>query len=238
MISIGKMLNFKTYSYPYSEVLPSVEDMMDYLHLEDTDHPGYAFICSTLPKLAEAGYAVGGYSVFQIEQLDIKNGQLRLSGHSEELQPGHQVCAYLRGCSEAAFFLCTAGALFSRESHRFNAQGDLLEAYLIDAIGSLTVENAMDRIHSALEEEMQSQGINITNRYSPGYCNWPITDQRSLFSLIGPNPTGIQLGDSCLMTPIKSVSGVIGLGKEAKKRPYGCAICKNTTCIYRRLISG
>ncbi len=231
------MLNFKTYSFSYGEVLPSVGDMVDYLHLEDTGHPGYEFISAALPQLADAGYAVGGYSVFQVEQLNIKEGRLRVEGHPEVLQPGRQVCAYLRGCTQAALFLCTAGTLFTRESHRYNDRGDLLEAYLIDAIGSLTVENAMDRIHAALEEEMKSQGLNITNRYSPGYCNWPITDQRNLFALVGPNPTGIQLGDSCLMTPIKSVSGVIGLGTEVKKRPYGCAICQNTTCIYRRLIS-
>ncbi|MBQ8582057.1 MAG: hypothetical protein IJ478_08265, partial [Alistipes sp.] len=128
------------------------------------------------------------------------------------------------------------GSLFSDEAHELNAQGDFLEAYIIDAIGSLTVERAMDKIHKALEVEQAERGMNITNRYSPGYCNWPLRDQRPLFDFVGENPTGIALSESCLMHPIKSVSGVIGIGVKVRRRAYGCVICQNKTCIYRRLV--
>ena len=53
---------------------------------------------------------------------------------------------------------------------------------------------------------------------------------------MGENPTGIALSESCLMHPIKSVSGVIGIGTTARRRAYGCVICQNKTCIYRRLV--
>lgn len=227
---------FHTYRFPYGEVLPSLDELARYLHMEeDTEHPAYCYMKERLAELTSSDLeAVGGYAIGTIEGLDLQGGTLTVEGTTFEV--GAQVCGYLKEATEAALFLCTAGALFSDEAHALNAQGEFLEAYIIDAIGSLTVERAMDKIHKALEEEQAARGMKITNRYSPGYCNWPLKDQRPLFAFVGENPTGIALSESCLMHPIKSVSGVIGIGTTARRRAYGCVICQNKTCIYRRLV--
>lgn len=227
---------FHTYRFPYGEVLPSLDELARYLHMEeDTEHPAYCYMQERLAELTSSDLeAVGGYAIGTIEELDLQGGTLTVEGTTFEV--GAQVCGYLKEATEAALFLCTAGALFSDEAHALNAQGEFLEAYVIDAIGSLTVERAMDKIHKALEEEQAARGMKITNRYSPGYCNWPLKDQRPLFAFVGENPTGIALSESCLMHPIKSVSGVIGIGTKARRRAYGCVICQNKTCIYRRLV--
>lgn len=226
---------FHTYRFPYGEVLPSLDELARYLRMDDTEHPAYLYMQQRLEELISSDLeAVGGYAIGAIEALDIASGRLTVEGVAFEV--GSQVCGYLKGADEAAFFLCTAGALFSDEAHALNESGDFMEAYIIDAIGSLSVERAMDRIHKALETEQAERGLKITNRYSPGYCNWPLKDQRPLFDFVGENPTGIVLSESCLMHPIKSVSGVIGIGEKARRRAYGCVICKNTTCIYRRLV--
>lgn len=39
---------------------------------------------------------------------------------------------------------------------------------------------------------------------------------------------------SCLMTPIKSVSGIIGLGPEIRKQAYGCKMCGRRDCYKNR----
>lgn len=227
---------FHTYRFPYGEVLPSLDELARYLHMEeDTEHPAYRYMKERLAELTSSDLeAVGGYVIGTIEGLDLQGGTLTVEGTTFEV--GAQVCGYLKEATEAALFLCTAGALFSDEAHALNAQGEFLEAYIIDAIGSLTVERAMDKIHKALEVEQAARGLKITNRYSPGYCNWPLKDQRPLFAFVGENPTGIALSESCLMHPIKSVSGVIGIGTTARRRAYGCIICQNKTCIYRRLV--
>ena len=46
-------------------------------------------------------------------------------------------------------------------------------------------------------------------------------------------PCGIRLTDSSLMLPIKSVSGVIGLGEDVRKLEYTCGLCTYDRC-YRR----
>jgi hypothetical protein len=45
--------------------------------------------------------------------------------------------------------------------------------------------------------------------YSPGYCGWHISGQRRLFAALKPQTIGITLNSSCLMQPLKSVSGVL-----------------------------
>jgi hypothetical protein len=37
------------------------------------------------------------------------------------------------------------------------------------------------------------------------------------------------------MQPIKSVSGVIGIGRAVRRVPYTCRLCELEDCLYRRL---
>lgn len=235
---------FNHYRLPLSQVLPNLKEACNYMHVDCSDSDSaYLFLKYKLQELGQlSSEAIGGYRLGHIVSLDITSGRLECTMNDANgsvtavLKPGPQVCGYLKECDEVALFLCTAGHLFRQQYDEYNRRGDILEAYLTDALGSLSVENAMDRIHEALATEMQQRNLKITNRYSPGYCNWPVTDQRSLFDLIGDNQTGISLNDSCLMSPIKSVSGIIGIGEKAHRRAYGCAVCQNKTCIYRRLL--
>jgi hypothetical protein len=101
--------------------------------------------------------------------------------------------------------------------------------------GSMMVEKAMDLIQEEMEAQFLSTGLKITQRYSPGYCNWALISQKEIFSLLPENKCGISLTESSLMLPIKSVSGIIGVGSRVSKKDYGCEICNNQSCIYREL---
>lgn len=225
----------KVYHFPLADVLPTAAAGADYMHLDDPQHPAYIFMVRKLRELSEPGReAVGCYKLFTVEGLDIHEGNIRLDGQTLHLE--RKVCGYLRGATMAALFLCTAGAVFTTQYREYNNRGDYLEAYITDAIGSLTVENAMDKIEWLLSHDMEAQGLHTSNRYSPGYCNWPLAEQKLLFQLVGDQPTGITLSDSCLMYPTKSVSGIIGVGPRLRHQAYGCLICHNKNCIYRRIV--
>jgi cobalamin-dependent methionine synthase I len=75
----------------------------------------------------------------------------------------------------------------------------------------------------------------ITNRYSPGYCDWPVKDQQKLFSFFPEKFCGIRLSESSLMYPIKSLSGMIGIGSLVSYQLYPCDSCKDENCQYRKL---
>ena len=71
-------------------------------------------------------------------------------------------------------------------------------------------------------------------RFSPGYCGWHISAQKKLFEFLKPEEIEIELNDSYLMTPIKSVSGIIVRGKKEIflfDDQFGfCADCRNRSC--------
>jgi hypothetical protein len=132
-----------------------------------------------------------------------------------------------------ALFVATIGSEMEKWSKQLLIKGDLVMSYLVDTIASVTVENVTNYLHDYIEKEMIKKGLNITNRYSPGYCNWSVSEQHLLFSLLPPNFCGITLTESAMMIPIKSVSGVIGIGKRVKRKEYLCDKCGFKDCTYR-----
>jgi hypothetical protein len=109
-----------------------------------------------------------------------------------------------------------------------------VERYVYDVLGSAIAEAAADRLQEVIAWEAANGGEKITNRYSPGYCHWDVADQHSLFSLLGDSPCGITLTSSALMKPVKSISGLIGIGPKVHYRDYQCSRCRFKNCIYRK----
>ncbi len=146
----------------------------------------------------------------------------------------HIVFTQLKKSESVALFLCTAGSEIGVRSRQAMHDRDLLRGYIFDVIGSEIVEAAADLMQAELEKDVADSGMKITNRYSPGYCGWNVEEQHKLFNLIPDNYCGIRLTESALMDPVKSVSGIIGIGKNVKSNPYTCQMCDMNDCIYRK----
>jgi len=215
---------FHSYRFTFEEVQPHFEDIQSFLKSEGTDasHLVNAAIKEIMPVLMNNAGISGGYILRKADEM--------------HLDTGAQIKGYMKGAEYLALFVCTAGTVFTDLIGSYNREGNFLEAFIVDAIGSLTVEKAMDRIQADLESKMQAEGLQISNRYSPGYCEWPVSGQRELFDQMGDFPVPVSLTESCLMLPIKSVSGIIGVGAHIRRRDYSCQICKNKNCIYRKII--
>ena len=155
---------------------------------------------------------------------------------SEEvvLDVGGRVIAQLHDSVAISAFVVTIGCELSDQSRQLMQKGDSVDGFVLDAIGSVAVELMADSVQQAVADEVLPLNMKITNRFSPGYCSWPTSGQADLFSLLPENPAGVQLNDSFLMTPIKSVSGIIGIGSNVVYRPYVCDLCDLHEC-YQRL---
>lgn len=167
----------------------------------------------------------------QTSSIEIKNGKLVVD--SIELNPGRKIAAYLRNAAYGAFFIATIGDGLEKTGQKELLYGDLLKGYYLDLLGSLTVEKIMDNFQNEFAAELKNEGLQITNRYSPGYCDWHVSDQQQLFELIKQNSCGVRLNDSALMQPMKSISGIIGIGQQVKFQKHSCDICNNENCVYR-----
>ncbi|MBL7646745.1 MAG: methionine synthase [Candidatus Hydrogenedentes bacterium] len=175
----------------------------------------------------------GGFRVFSPEDILLETEGFRACGN--EFHTGRVIARPLQGAATLAFFVVTAGKGMTDWSQELMGGGDHLQAYFVDALGSELVEKAADRVEEQIVAWALNRGRGTTNRYSPGYCGWSVSEQHKLFSLLPPDFCGITLTESALMQPEKSVSGVIGIGGAVRKEAYGCKICSMEDC-FRRVI--
>jgi len=145
------------------------------------------------------------------------------------------VAAEFTNTDEAALFVCTIGPALENRAAELTATGDPAFGFIVDTVASELAEKAAAVLHNHIAAVTAQRGWGVTNRYSPGYCNWPVAEQHLLFSLMPEGFCGVTLTESSLMVPIKSVSGIIGVGAGVKLNEYRCDHCGVEECIYRRL---
>ena len=141
----------------------------------------------------------------------------------------------LRDSEAYALFVCTAGLSFEQFQQQLKSEDDMVHVFIADALGSVIAEKCADRMEELLQENIDKLGWHHTNRFSPGYCGWHVSQQQLLFPLFEGNTCGVRLTDSSLMLPIKSVSGIIGLGPNVRHMDYSCGLCTFTQCYKRKL---
>ena len=151
-------------------------------------------------------------------------------GGETSLSVGATIARQLGGSESFAFFVATAGMEYELVRKQ---ESDPVRIFVADALGSVMVERCADLMEKALQESIDKLGWQHTNRFSPGYCGWDVADQRLLFPLLGNTPCGVVLTEGQMMVPVKSVSGVIGVGRNVKKHPYPCVFCNNKNCFKR-----
>ena len=148
--------------------------------------------------------------------------------------PGTLAARMLREAEQAAVLVCTLGAGFETLLRAAEAR-DMARAVALDACGSAFVETGCD----AAERELAARfpGRFLTDRFSPGYGDLPLSLQGQLLALTDARKRlGIALTESLLMVPSKSVTAIVGICDTPQPaRIRGCASCgRNQTCAYRK----
>jgi len=147
---------------------------------------------------------------------------------------GRVISRQLEGISGVAIFAATAGGALDAWSKGLFGRDDTVSGFIVDSLGSEIAEGAADWIEERISRVAASRGWKTTNRFSPGYCGWPVRDQHDLFSFLPEKFCGITLTETALMIPMKSVSGIMGMGAEVRKAEYPCRICGQDDCYRRR----
>lgn len=114
---------------------------------------------------------------------------------------------------------------------------DMAQAVVVDAMASVAVEQFMDKIEEELK--IRYSDYYFTNRFSPGYGDYPLDRQKEIVKLLNTEKKlGLSLTDSLMLNPTKSVTAVIGLGKNPVNQEKDCASkcskCNKKDCLYRR----
>ncbi|MGD9034273.1 MAG: vitamin B12 dependent-methionine synthase activation domain-containing protein [Desulfobacteraceae bacterium] len=144
----------------------------------------------------------------------------------------------MENCEEIVCFIATVGNKVESQTKRLMEENRLSEAYILDAMGSVAVENMVEKFHRRMMSKYEMEGKGVTLPFSPGYCDWPLSDQKKLFSVFDLFHLKVKLTDSCLMLPRKSISGVFGVIPSCVSLPVRsynpCSECEKRDCIVRR----
>lgn len=174
----------------------------------------------------------GGWRIFEPATAAFSNRSAHLNGTSFEV--GNIIFPRLKNCDSVALLAVSIGSGMEEWSKSLIAANDYLEGYAVDIVASEIVESAADFVQNELARYVSAAGWNVTTRYSPGYCGWNVVEQKKLFALLPPNFCGISLNNSAMMSPVKSISALIGTGNGAVREEYDCHKCDMHDCLHRR----
>lgn len=144
------------------------------------------------------------------------------------------IARLLEQCEKVAVFIVTTGNRLEEIVCHLAEDRLVLQAAVLDAIGSGVTETVADFVQGRIGEVASAQGLCISRRFSPGYCDWEVSQQKMLFRAMNGDYAGVHLTKGCLMLPQKSISGIIGIGSREVENYNPCKMCDKQDCIGRR----
>lgn len=129
------------------------------------------------------------------------------------------------------FMITTLGIEFER------ACGDDIPVnrqLVFDTVGSECAEMVADMIEADWRNQVGSQGLQYSWRFSPGYCDWGLEGQKVIFKALDAKLINVSLTSYLVMVPSKSISAVALLAKDVPV-PAPCVFCTKKNCPWRRL---
>lgn len=124
---------------------------------------------------------------------------------------GRNIARHLDGCTVVCLLAVTLGMEVERTIARLQATNPL-DATLFDACASSMAEEAAQAASTRIAELAAQADLTPTKRFSPGFGDLPLDLQNAfLDTLDAKRQLGIYVGPTHLMTPMKSVTAIVGL---------------------------
>ena len=111
-----------------------------------------------------------------------------------------------------------------------SSSNDLLRQFYLETMGDMALRSSREYLEDYLKRHF---GLDHVSRMNPGSLkDWPITEQKPLFSVFGNGEDliGVTLTDSMLMIPRKSVSGIFF---PTEVSFFSCQLCSRRDCPAR-----
>jgi len=137
-------------------------------------------------------------------------------------------------------FVVTIGSALEESVKRLTDEGKLTDALFLDAMGSVLVEEAADVMQEIwwknIIDENDFKGNYAPGRYSPGYCEWDVKAQETLFAYVSDEKIPVSLTNGGMMSPRKSISGIMVMERIDPRSPLvaSCRLC-GKKCEYMRV---
>lgn len=209
---VCRYLGYSADYKPPARILSLIGEYVEYAH--HLIEPAYSYTIKNIERVEGSSVFIEGSIVFR----------------------SRVIAQLLEQCSKVLVFISTIGNRLEKKAYRLAEDGLIVQSAVLDAIGSNAAERVADFVQGRMGEMTGAQGLCISPRFSPGYCDWDISHQKMLFRAVGGKSTGVRLTEGCLMIPRKSVSAIIGIGlRSSSVEHYNpCKTCNKRDCPSRR----
>lgn len=150
---------------------------------------------------------------------------------------GKSIEKHLKDCEKVAFSCLTLSQGVDELIDQAQ-QEDMLHALLYDAIANASVEEARYQLEQKIQMENPEWHINWL--FGIGYGDLPLTLQPQFLTKIdAKQKIGLTVNDKCILSPLKSVTGFVGLSekkvKDSSCQQKSCQKCNlKSKCSYHR----
>ena len=171
--------------------------------------------------------------IWQILPYDPEQGIIQGPKSSLTLE-GRAIRRHLSSSYMVAVLAVTVGDDIEKASSAHFKEGRYVQGLLLDAAATAATEQLADQVDSLIQKEAAKNGQKTTWRFSPGYGDWPVTQQNNFCRLIETEKIGLSVTDHSMLFPRKSVTAIIGLSTCSQKpAPVKCRACGLVTCPFR-----
>ena len=142
---------------------------------------------------------------------------------------GKAIARHLEGCRGTVLLGMTLGRSIDERLTRLQVS-DLAMGVVFDSGASLLAEAVCDGFEEIIRQEVESKGMFMTKRFSPGYGDLPLyTQKKVIAALDASRQIGLTLSESDLMIPMKSVTAICGISE----RPVTGSLATCEECVLR-----
>lgn len=194
------------------------------------DEPTLALVHESLKELEIIAEVKFVYRIFELSYTDINSVKVNnITIRSQNLIKN------LSGCEKCILFGITLGAMVDRVLQKYE-KINMAKAVVFQACAAAYLEEECNKMQLSWAEELKKEEKYLRPRFSPGYGDFSILHQKDILDLLdAPRKIGLTMTESCMMTPTKSVTAIIGISNTNERcHVSGCEVCEKTDCIYRR----
>jgi len=143
---------------------------------------------------------------------------------------------YLKCVSDIVLCLVTIGHRLESRAEEYKLSGELGRAIILDTYGSAAAEAAAEAAEAVIRKEVAAKGLKCSSRFSPGYGEWDVGEQKWIVPALEGKTIGVCLTEGCMMVPRKSITFAVTYGEEAVELHDGnlCDVCGLEHCRFRR----
>ncbi len=152
----------------------------------------------------------------RIPIVEIKGARIILPDGGEF--ESRQLARFLANCSEIVLIGATAGREIMNAIEEDASGANVTRGIVLDAAASEIVDAALDWIMDYFNQSLRRDSRRLLGkRYSAGYGDLFLEAQKTMYRLLQLDKIGVEITESCILVPEKSVTAITGIRSQASE---------------------